>query len=108
MVRATKIEPDNARAWRTLGGIEHEMGNVEATVACYDRQLELAPDDPHAMLDRCTIAMDVADYDGARELLAKVMKTDRWPDAVHCLAILVRLGLMPVIKISSGLLTACF
>src|SRR5208282_3730102 len=88
MVRATKIEPDNAHAWRTLGGIEHELGNVKETIACYDRQLELVPEDSHAMLDRCTIAMDVADYGGARELLAKVMLTDRAPDAMHCLAMI--------------------
>ena len=87
-IKATLIEPDNPLAWHVLGGIEHELGNIKNCIACYDTQLELSPDDPHAMLDRVTIALDVADYELSRELCAKVMKTDRAPDATHVMAMI--------------------
>jgi Tfp pilus assembly protein PilF len=83
--RATRIEPTSAEAWRTLGGIEHKMGNVDASVAAYDRQLELLPDDPNAMLDRATIALDTSDYDMVRLLCLNQKGTPREADALHCL-----------------------
>jgi tetratricopeptide (TPR) repeat protein len=87
-IRATKIEPDNPRTWRVLGGIEHELGNISNCIACYDKQLELAPDDPNAMLDRITIALDTADYELPQKLAKKLMDTPRRADAIHCLAVI--------------------
>ncbi len=84
--RATKMAPDNPRAWRTLGGIEHVMGNVAASVAAYDRQLELSPDDPIARLDRATIALDTADYDTVRAMVTPALEGKHRGDALHCLA----------------------
>lgn len=84
--RATRIDPGSAPAWRALAGIEHELGNVEVCIAGYDKQLELLPDDPGAMLDRATVAMDVADYETVRRLCAAVISSDRAADAWHCLA----------------------
>ncbi len=84
--RSTKMAPDNPRAWRTLGGIEHVMGNVAASVAAYDRQLELSPADPIARLDRATIALDTADYDTVRAMVIPVLDGKHRGDALHCLA----------------------
>jgi hypothetical protein len=83
--RAVKIAPDAPHAWRALGAIEHELGNAEASVEAYDRQLELIPDEPNAILDRVTIAIDTGEYDLTKKLLEPVLKTDRAADAWHCL-----------------------
>jgi hypothetical protein len=83
--RATKIEPDLAAAWRTLGGLEHKVGNIEASIAAYDWQIELAPEDACARLDRATIALDTADYETVRAMCEPVLGTDRRADALHCL-----------------------
>ena len=82
---ATKIDPNEPEAWHALGGIEHELGNADACIAAYDRQLELAPDDPDALLDRAHIALDVEDYARVRGLCASVQNTRRVGDAYHCL-----------------------
>lgn len=84
--RATRIDPVSTEAWRTLGGVEAALGNVEASVAAYDRQLDLAPDDPNARLDRATIALDTGDYETVRDMCSPVLNTDRAPDAQHALA----------------------
>lgn len=84
--RATKIDPTNKEAWRTLGGLEHISGNVAAAVAAYDKQIELAPDDPGPRLDRATIALDTADYDTVRAMCEPTLGSDRRGDALHCLA----------------------
>ncbi len=81
--KATRIEPDYPQAWKILGMTEQENNNVKGCVAAYDRQLELAPDSPDAMLDRITIALDTEEYDLVNSLLAKVLKTDRAADAMH-------------------------
>jgi hypothetical protein len=70
--RATRIDPKYGDAWRALGVIAHDQADVKTCVMAYDRLLALDPDDPHALLDRCTIALDTADYDLVRELCARV------------------------------------
>jgi tetratricopeptide (TPR) repeat protein len=86
--RATKIEPDNVLVWAALGALETDAANADGAIACYDRALELCPDDPDAMLNRVTVALDVADYATARALCEKVLKTDRAPDAMHALGMI--------------------
>lgn len=87
-VRATLLEPDNPIAWRTRGWCEHELCHIEDCINCYDKQLELIPDDPHAMLDRATIALDTADYELAGALAEKVLETHRAGDGYHVLAMI--------------------
>lgn len=84
--RATRIAPDYPAAWHVLGGVHHELNDAAKCVAAYDRQLELAPDEPDALLDRATIALDLADYNMVGELCQRVMGTDRDGDATHCMA----------------------
>lgn len=84
--RATKTAPDSKEAWRTLGGMEHALNNSEAAIAAYDKQLEIAPDDPIARLDRAAIALDSADYKTVKKMCDPVLKTDMKADALHCLA----------------------
>jgi tetratricopeptide (TPR) repeat protein len=88
--RATQIEPDNVRAWRALGGVEHERGDAAASRAARGRALELAPDDPVVRLDAATLEIDTANYARARELLSAVLAEhpDRVGDALHCLAMI--------------------
>ena len=84
--RATAITPDYAATWKVLGGVHHEMGNAEKTVETYERQLALEPDNPDAMLDMATIALDLGDYTKVLNLCARVQGTEREADAMHCLA----------------------
>ena len=84
--RATKIEPDNPAGWRTLAGIEHKLGNVEESIAAYDKHSELAADKVNAALDRSTIALDTADYDNVKKLVTPLLETNRKGDACHVLA----------------------
>ena len=89
--RAVKIEPDNVRAWRALGGIEHELGNAEACRAAYQKARELAPDDPNPLLDLATIELDTANYREVEQLCYEVLAAhpDRSGDAYHCLAMVL-------------------
>lgn len=84
--RVARIEPDSAIALHLLGGVEHRIGDAEASIAIYDRQLELYPNDTNAILDRVTIALDTADYAIVRALCSRVLDTDRRGDVLHCLA----------------------
>lgn len=84
--KATRIEPDYAPCWHTLGGILHELGDIEGCIVAYDRQLQISPDNPGAKLDRATIALDTGDYDSAVTLAIQCLATERHGDALHCLA----------------------
>jgi len=86
--RCIEIEPDNHNAWRILGDIAVSMCDPAKAAKAYDKEMELAPGDPHAMLDRCVIALDMADYDLVRKLAAKVLQTDRRADGLHVLAMI--------------------
>ena len=87
-LRSTQIEPDNQHAWRILGDVEMALCDVKRAAKAYDKQLEIAPDDPNAMLDRCVISLDVADYEFTEKLARKVMLTDRKADGIHVLAMI--------------------
>src|SRR5215469_7688791 len=86
--RAIEIEPNNANAWRILGDVAVSMCDIPKAVEAYDKEMELSPGDPHAMLDRCVIALDMSDYGLVRELAEKVLKTDRYADGLHVLAMI--------------------
>lgn len=83
---ASKIDPTNKEVWHVLGGIEQIVGNVDASIAAYDKQIELDPNDPDALLDRSTIALDTADYATVKKLAYPCLKTQRRADALHVLA----------------------
>ena len=87
-LRSTQIEPGNQHAWRILGDVEMALCDVKRAAKAYDKQLEIAPDDPNAMLDRCVISLDVADYEFTEKLARKVMLTDRKADGIHVLAMI--------------------
>jgi tetratricopeptide (TPR) repeat protein len=59
----------------------------EATEA-YDKEMALAPEEPDMVLDRISIAIEVADYDKARELIPLILDSKRHGDALHCLAMI--------------------
>ncbi len=82
---ATKIEPENPNAWRILGGVEHELNNASNTIACYEKELALVPDDPDALLDMISILLDIPDYEKSTELANKVLKTDKVGEGYHAL-----------------------
>jgi Glycosyltransferase family 9 (heptosyltransferase) len=85
--RATRIAPKYSETWRALGRVEYERDREGPAVAAYQRQLELAPDDPSAALDRAIIACEVEDFATASELVVeKVLGTDREPDGWVALA----------------------
>ncbi len=84
--RAVKLDPKSSAALHLLGGVAHRAGDVEESIAAYDRRLELYPDDPDSALDRATIALDTADYETVRKMCGRVVGTPRYGDALHCLA----------------------
>jgi len=85
--RATRIAPDYPVAWHVLGGVRQAVGDANGCLAAYDRQLELVPEDPNALLDRAMIALHTADYDAVRRLCNKIPEgSERAADAVHCMA----------------------
>jgi len=81
--RCIEMEPDNANAWRILGDVQMAMCDADKAAKAYDKEMQLLPGDPHAMLDRCVIALDQADYVLAHKLADKVLKTDRRADGIH-------------------------
>ncbi len=85
-MRAVELEPENPHAWRILGDVEMTLCDAKRAINAYDNQLDLSPDDPNAMLDRCVMSLDTADYKLTTELANKVLKTDRRPDGLHVLA----------------------
>ncbi len=84
--RATEIDPENSKAWRTLGGLEHERGDLKRAGVAYDMAIEIVPDDPDAALDRAATALDATDYDLVRNLCARAIGTSRAADATGILA----------------------
>ena len=71
--RATEIDSNHPDAWGILAHCEHALGNVEASIKAYERQLEITPDSWVAKIDRAAIAIDTADYDRARNLAMDVL-----------------------------------
>ncbi len=51
LTEVTEKFPDDARAWRALGGASASMGNAKAAAEAYARATALAPDDPLALTD---------------------------------------------------------
>jgi len=86
--RATKIAPDYWRTWHVFGGVLHMLNESEEATAAYDREIAAAPEEPDGALDRISIAIEVGDYDKARDFIPGVMATDRRGDALHCLAMI--------------------
>ena len=88
---ATDLEPENPRAWATLGGVESDLMNEIACIEAYDKQIETATgkDLGDALLNRAAIGLDTRQYDKVRELCAKLIELElRVGDAYHCLAML--------------------
>jgi tetratricopeptide (TPR) repeat protein len=86
--RATAIEPDNARVWQMLGAFEHERNQPQKAIAAFDKAIELAPNDPDAIINRCTIAIDTQDYDRVEEACKKLASTSRAADALHLMGMI--------------------
>jgi tetratricopeptide (TPR) repeat protein len=84
--KVTELDPQNATAWRTLGGLEHERRDLAAAVAACDRALELEPLNPDCVLDRAAVAMDMADYGKVRCLCSQLRGGGNYADAAHLLA----------------------
>ena len=84
---ATRIEPRNKWAWRILGGFHHDLSEMDEAKHCYERELEIDPDDPDSILDMVSILLDEPDYDRASKLARKVVdETDQKGEGYHCLA----------------------
>ena len=84
--QATKIAPDMPDAWRTLGGVYHELNDAEKAIEAHKKQIELDPTDPGAQLDLATVYLDLDQLDEVQALCERVLHTDRHGDALHCLA----------------------
>lgn len=88
-IRAVHIDENCPKAWRAMAMAESALGNTDRAVAAFDRQLELAPNDPCALLDRSSLALDVGDWKLATTLSRKVLESDNvfGGDALHFLAL---------------------
>src|SRR5258706_84411 len=87
---ATKLDPKNPFTWRILGGFEHDLGNEGNTIHCYEKELELDPNDPLSILDMISILLDVPDYEKAKKLANKIIETDQKGEGYHCLAFIAQ------------------
>jgi len=84
---STKIEPNNAKAWGILGDLERDIGNEKATIACYEKQIELAPD-LHALINVISVLLFNEDYEKAKKLANKIIETDQKGEGYYCLALI--------------------
>lgn len=75
--RATKLEPNNATAWKVLAGCEQALSNVEGAVVASEREIEITPEDPYARLDRCVIAIDIGDYATVETMCGPVLNDEK-------------------------------
>lgn len=84
--RATRVDPLNIKAWRVLGGLHHEARAMDKALEAYEKAERLAHDDPDTALDIAALLLDLENYEGVRKQCAKAKGTERWPDALHVLA----------------------
>ncbi|MCV0381902.1 MAG: tetratricopeptide repeat protein [Erythrobacter sp.] len=56
--RALALEPDNARLWIDIAQMRYRGGQQEQSIEAVERALDLAPEDPSALLFRGQIARD--------------------------------------------------
>jgi tetratricopeptide (TPR) repeat protein len=87
-IRCTVLEPDNPVCWRILGDAEMAMCNADAARRAYEKELELDPENPIAMLDVCCIGLDQSDHTRVAELAERVLDTDRRADGIHVKAMI--------------------
>lgn len=86
--RATRIEPDNKDAWRALGIACAALCEPEESVAAYEMQLSLDPENPLTLIDRGSIAINTGDYDTAQRMAIAIFDggakwSKHWGDAHH-------------------------
>jgi tetratricopeptide (TPR) repeat protein len=92
--RATKIAPDYWKTWHVFGGVLHMLNESKEAAEAYDKEITVAQGDSDpdavaaAIIDRISIAIEVADYDKARELLPAVMESTHKGDALHSAAMI--------------------
>ena len=63
--QAVSDHPDDADAWVGLGNALYRLDRSTEAVACYDRALDLAPDDPEVLLNRAWARLEAGDRAGA-------------------------------------------
>lgn len=74
--RATKIEPSNQYAWRTLGLVEGRLNNAAKSLAAHEEQARLTGRSTVALLDVVATLVDVERYEEAATLLNEVEARD--------------------------------
>ena len=88
---ATHLEPENPRAWMTLGAVESDLLNEDACREGYDKQIQFSEGDAlaDAILNRAAIGLDTKEYHLVPALCARLIDMGkRVGDAYHCLAML--------------------
>jgi tetratricopeptide (TPR) repeat protein len=88
---ATHMEPENPRAWSTLGAVESDLLDEVACMEAYDKQIQFSEGDAlaDAILNRAAIGLDTKQYDLVPALCARLIDMGkRVGDAYHCLAML--------------------
>lgn len=68
--------PDSAQAHQLLGNVQNALGDTKASLASFQRALEIDPDMSDAMLARSAILMSEKRFDEAAGELSRAMKTE--------------------------------
>ncbi len=68
---ATKNDPQNTKAWVTLGNLYYDAGNATESVKAYTKALELDPKNANVLTDRGTMYRELGQFELALESYSK-------------------------------------
>jgi Flp pilus assembly protein TadD len=89
LTRVTELEPDDAKAWRTLAFLNKENGEFEQALPAYEETLRLEPGQPSVRFEFAETLVSTGRYRDALPVLAEcqggVPEPDRRTLVIHCL-----------------------
>jgi tetratricopeptide (TPR) repeat protein len=91
LTRVTELEPDDAKAWRTLALLHREDGEFEQALPAYEETLRLDPKQPDVRFELAEALVSMGRYSEAEQQLAScrgaIAEPDRRALLVHCLQV---------------------
>ncbi|MCF0226802.1 MAG: hypothetical protein HUK28_05805 [Methanobrevibacter sp.] len=82
--KAVEVEPTDIRPWDLMGVTLFETGHPEESMICFDKILELDPENNDAKLKKGQIYTELKEYSNALAILDELIenKTDRKDEAI--------------------------
>jgi len=88
----TRVSPEDPQAWRSLGIMEGELGNLKKSLAAHRKQVDLSDRNVLGLLDLIATLLDSEEYDEAEALCDEVLAHPEQKllgDAYECKALLL-------------------